>query len=445
MINFSKLDDAFSYLESFTNFEKLPPQSVRDFKLDRMEHLLSLTGDPHKAFRTYHLAGSKGKGSTAAFLTSILYRTGEPVGLYTSPHVSSYKERITFSGRQFEDGEYLKGINFLAGIIENLSPDAIAGQWEPTTFELLTLLAFIMFRNAELGRAVIETGIGGRLDATNVISPEAVCITPIELEHTDILGSSIEKIAREKAGIIKPRVPVFIGFQENSTAEKVLLENAREKNAPVYNCKDEIKELSADPWEKGTKIRILFRDGFSVTSGIRLLGDFQAENAALASLCARHVLGNQGLREGEIQERIHQGLQSAHIPGRMEIISRKPPIILDGAHTPASVKRLTTAFTSVYPGKCILIFGAVLGKDIKAMAEIIAPAFTHIIISRPGSFKKSDPGGIFEEFLKFNPETRLCVEPKEALDEALRISGNELPILAAGSFYMIGEIRKLLV
>ena len=444
MRTFTTVEEAFSFIESFTNFEKLPPSSVRDYKLHRMEYLLKKTGSPHNAFRSYHIAGSKGKGSTAAFLSSILSQTGETAGLYTSPHVSSYKERITRGGRQFGDREYIKTINYLTKMIDDLPSEGIAGDWEPTTFELLTLTAFCMFRDAGLSWAVIETGIGGRLDATNIISPETSLITPIEMEHKDILGDSIESITGEKAGIIKPGIPVFVGYQEHGEAEKILKHTAQKLNSPVYFLKEEITGLSAESGKRGTQISLRWKDGFTVQSTIRLLGDFQGENAALAAVCARHSLEKKGYSAQDMQRIIRAGLEDTNIPGRMEICREDPPIILDGAHTPASIKRLTASFTSAFPGERILIFGSVYGKDYRSMAEIIAPAFTKIIISRPGTFKKSDPRSVFNEFRRLNPSAELIPEPDAAVKKALYQSRGKVPILITGSFYMIGEIRKLL-
>ena len=431
---FSLLTDGFRYIESFTNLER-GDFSPRQLRLDRMHRLLDLFGNPQNAFRTIHVAGSKGKGSTSLFIASILSEAGNRTGLYTSPHVSSYRERFTLAGTFLPDELLLSCINDIERVLRSLDVEQLPGSAQPTTFELLTLLGFLAFRQAGCSFAVIETGIGGRLDATNTIIPEASVITAIELEHTEYLGNTLPEIAREKGGIIKDGVPVFIGLQ-NDEVREVLNNIALDRGSEIKFLHDELLSCVADTGLTGTETALTFRDGFSLKTKLRLLGDFQSENAALAALTV-HTL----FPRIEIGHYMN-GLSKAVLPGRMELISSEPPIIIDAAHTPASVRRILSSFRSLYPSGGILIFGSVIGKNPEQMAETLAGEFETIIISTPGYFKKSDPRAVYEVFKRKSTASRLIESPAKALEYALERSQGKIPILVTGSFYMIAEIRS---
>ncbi|MEW5814446.1 MAG: folylpolyglutamate synthase/dihydrofolate synthase family protein [Spirochaetota bacterium] len=413
-----------------------------------MVRLGGLFGHPETHFKTIHIAGSKGKGSTAAFIASIMESAGFKTGLYTSPHVTSYKERITLAGKELDESLYISLINLIYEKIGGLKTGDLAGDEGPTTFELLTILAFLTFREVGCEWAVIETGIGGRLDATNVIMPEASVLTPVEKEHTDILGVTLDSIALEKAGIIKKSTPVFCGYQY-PLVENIFKKTAAARSAPFYLLKEHIKSLNSTLSLEGTAIEISWHDGSSSKGLLLLNGDFQAENAALATLTTRYILSNCALSSAAsrtgINAIIEKGLDKTTLPGRMELILKQPPIILDGAHTPVSIGRLVKAFTSLFFIDSILIFGSVIGKDNESMADILAPVFHQIIISTPGTFKKSNVQAVYAAFLRRNPHTILEASPQKALEYAMELSDNIKPILVCGSFYMVAEIRKLLV
>jgi dihydrofolate synthase/folylpolyglutamate synthase len=311
------------------------------------------------------------------------------------------------------------------------------GHFAPTTFELYTLLAFLYFRDAGCEYAVIEVGIGGRLDATNVIIPRASVITPLDLEHTDVLGDTLEKIAEEKAGIIKPGVPVFVGLQPPA-AKEVFRQAGRERGSPVTFLDEEIRELTSRVYAGGTSFRLRLAENPAEDFRLSMLGEFQAENAALAFLTLRRTMP-------EIPISCYRdGFARTILPGRMEVRGVAPAIVLDGAHTPLAVTRLLSSFRAVFPGEAILLFGSVSGKKPREMAAILAPAFWRIIISTPGTFKESDPEEVAEIFRGFNPATVLEKDPARALKLAREESGGTRPVLVTGSFYMIGEIGRLL-
>ncbi len=434
---FTGPEDVFAWAEGFTNLEKGNlPLDKRSYRLDRMRLLLGLLGNPEHGLCTLHVAGTKGKGSTAALLASVLEAAGEKTGLYTSPHVASALERISVSGAPPEAGLFLAAASELRKKIEELQGSGLPGGFHPTTFELYTLLAFLAFRACGCVSAVVETGIGGRLDATNVVTPRASVITPLDLEHTEILGDTLSKIAFEKAGIIKEGVPAFIGFQPEE-AKRVFREAGKERGAPVFFLEEELEELSAVLSAEGTPFRVKLRGGPVECFRLSMLGKFQAENAALAYLTLRRT------RPDIRTEAYEDGFRRAALPGRMEVLRRAPALVVDGAHTPLAVRRLLESFRAVFPGDAVLIFGSVAGKRPREMAEILAPWFRRVIISTPGSFKESLPEELFRIFRGVNPETILEKEPAAALARAEEESAGRLPILVTGSFYMIAEIRRL--
>ena len=438
------INQAFLYIESFTNLERNIGPTMRPYRLDRMTALLDYFDHPEDGYSKIHVAGSKGKGSTAAFISRILEAGGFKTGLYLSPHVVSYRERITLAGVEMPDEVYIDQIVYMKDKIESMDPELLPGQSKPTTFELLTLLSFLIFKNMECKWAVIETGIGGRLDATNVIHPVAAVITPIELEHTEVLGTAIPQIAAEKAGIIKQDIPVFIGVQKRD-AKDMLVKTAAEKNAACFPLNEHLVDTHAEYGNHGTGIRLKWKDSTINTATLKMLGDFQIENAALACLVCRQLFKKIGISTTEANKLISEGLGRARLPGRMEVIQSNPDIILDGAHTPASVKRLCTSLARQYPQNRILLFGSVLGKNATSMAKLLAPHFESIIVSTPGTFKMSDPRSVYEQYKKYSKQVELKLDPSEALERALELAGNTIPILVTGSFYMVSEIRKLIV
>lgn len=434
----TSIAEAFWYLLEFVpdlGKWKISP-AERTYRLERMKLLLERFDNPHLAYQTFHIAGTKGKGSTAAFFASALDAAGYRTGLYTSPHVSDPGERISVSTPSAEDDILTDLVDQIRrNVIESSLSDSLPGSYQLTAFELVTLLAFLYFRATECQFAVIETGIGGKLDATNVVQPSACLLTPVELEHTDILGNTIESVAQEKSGIIKPGIPVFSGVQ-TPEVKTIFQEVSFSKTSPIIFLDEEIEKFSVSAGAAGTVCVLSLKGMAERTFRLRLLGEFQAENASLAYLALKHIFPRMDY------EIIEKGLEKAIIPGRMELIQTKPPVILDGAHTPLSIQGVFSSFRKIFPEKGILIFGSISGKRTEEMAGILAPGFREIIISTPGYFKKSNPDEVFKIFNKLNSNTILEKDPAGALQTALKASQNELPILVTGSFFMISEIRK---
>lgn len=436
------IEELFSFIESFTNLERTPGTSMRPYRLDRMGRLLELFDHPHRSSRVVHLAGSKGKGSTGAFTAKCLEAANYTVGLYTSPHVSSYKERITLAGREIEDEVFFDAYRELRLRIPDRTVPGLAGQPSPTTFELLTLLAFLAFRRIGCDWTVIETGIGGRLDATNLVDPEAVVITPIELEHTEVLGDTLDRIAWEKAGIIKPGAKTYIGYL-HPEAETVIVKRAEELGSPVTALGKELDAIEYLSVHPKTRVRYLMKDR-DETFDLGMDGAVQAENAALASLVCRDILKEAGFDDRRMLEALRTGLAGAHLPGRMEVVDGVPPVVLDAAHTPSSIRRLVDALVERYTSPRYLLFGSVTGKRHEEMAALLAPHFDRIVVSTPGTFKPSDPRQVHESFTRLHPRAELVADPEEALDRLLHADPTPTAVLVTGSFYMIAEARKVL-
>ncbi|MBL7005781.1 MAG: bifunctional folylpolyglutamate synthase/dihydrofolate synthase [Spirochaetia bacterium] len=445
-MKFTDVETAFSYFEAFTNLAKKTHYTVRTYRLDRMAALLDHFRHPEKSFKSIHIAGSKGKGSTGVFIRAGLSAKGYRTGLYVSPHVSTYRERFTIDGQFISDEILLETINFMTEHLETFSFSEEKGYINPTTFELLTLLSFLLFKETRCDWAVIETGLGGRLDATNVIQPELSVITSIELEHTAILGDTIEKIAKEKAGIIKYQTPVVLG-NLSDRAQKIIKQSAESLQAEIHTLEDEVVSIATKTFIHGEVSTIYWKNREPLQLFLKLRGNFQAENAALALLSLQAAGEN-------IDNNTIKALENAFIPGRMELLQENPPVFIDGAHTEQSIIKLFGSFRQVFPNReGILIFGAVLGKNHEIMADYSIKYFKKIIISTPGSFKESNPDALYSLFLRKKSELNLDCDiilekdPAVALNLAFKVNSesehDNSPILISGSFYMAAEVRNL--
>ena len=432
-MEFKTFDQVISYMESFTNLEKRTDKySNRTYRLDRMHALMEALGHPERCYRTIHVAGSKGKGSTASYIASGLQALGYVTGLYMSPHVSDYRERFTLCGRFVDDSVLVATGASLASMLEGFRFTDDIGDSEPTTFELYTAFAFLLFKNLNCQWAVIETGLGGRLDATNILLPEASVITPIELEHTEILGGTIELIATEKSKIIKANRPSFSAFQ-TPEALSVLSAEASSVSSPFYYLGDYVSSV--------TETSIVFNDGFTVSLELAMKGLVQMQNCALAIL----VLRTLGLYRSGVTE---SALEANRLPGRMELVQWKRPLYLDGAHTKNSMDSLIRTFRNIYPGRGgVCIFGAVSGKNHLAMAQSVLGAFDTVVVSRPGTFKKNDPKALYELLLSLKEPSQTVVlleDASSALAFCLEHCEEDQGVLCAGSFYLAGAIKEAL-
>ncbi len=434
---FRNLDEVFHYIESFTNLEKSGSLfNARTYRLDRMTLLLERFEQPQLSYRTIHIAGTKGKGSTATLLAHGLHAAGVRTGLYTSPHVSNYMERMEVLGHAPQVSTVLDLTEQIRIAVEGLPKATLEAMGPPNTFELLTLLAFCYFRETGCQYVVVETGIGGRLDATNLVNPELCLITPIELEHTDVLGDTLSAIAREKAGIFKAGKPVFSAPQQPEVKNE-LQQAAARAGCPIVFLDEQMRFFQARCSKHGTEVRFRLRDEQEVLYAIALIGEVQGENAALAHLAMRTCLPS-------VLPALAEGFAKARLPARMEVIRRDPPVVIDGAHTPRSVGKVLDTFTELFGTEGVLLFAAAAGKKISEMAEILAPAFKDVVVTTPGSFRQSDAAEVYRLFKDQNDSTTLVVDTARALAHARNLAGADRPLLITGSFYLAGTVRDIL-
>lgn len=433
-------EDVVRLMESFTNLEKnMNHFTTRTYRLDRMRALLDHLGHPERSFKSLHVAGSKGKGSTSSYLSSGLRALGFKTGLYLSPHVSDYRERWLIDGSFAPDEDLVRAGNELADGIKDFRFSDEWGESSPTTFELYTTFAYLLYRDTRCEWVVLETGLGGRLDATNTVDPEAAVLCPIELEHTKILGDTIEKIATEKSKIIAPRRPVFVGLVKKE-AMQVFKNEAEARQSPLFSLEDQLESIKATTTFQGEQAELHWKDGTQDQLLLSMNENVQAQNCALALMTLRHL----GLYD---ETKTIPALEKTRLPARFEKISDKPAIYLDGAHTVNSLKALLESYDALYPdeGGRVAIYGALLDKDHQHMCEVMEHSFDHIIVSTPGTWRKSDIAQIARIFQQQAPgkDIRLIPDNKEALETAKELAGTKGSILVCGSFYLCGAIRSL--
>lgn len=430
-------NEGFLWLQQFYNSEQKSTYNQNIYRLDRMKSLLAHFKNPHLTIPAIHIAGSKGKGSTAAYCASILAVYNFKVGLYTSPHICSYKERITCNNIFFPDEIYCSQIQK----IQKELPSFIKGQNSsipliPTLFELLTLLAFLVFNQANCDVAVIEVGLGGRLDATNCIVPLLSIITQIEKEHTAYLGNSLKKIATQKAGIIKESRP-FLLTKQKHVVTKTFIKTANRLSAPIYTTQEQLKKYNID-------LTLIKKWNLPVP------GEVQKENVKNAIAAATIFLPLLNCTINT--EKLKNAIEATRLKGRMEKISTNPNIWIDGAHTPLSFKNGTTTFKKLCETKkCALVFSALQDKAIKKMIKIALDNFDIIYFSSIDSFRKQEPKTLYQiasrirkQKALFNRHYRelklyLCHSSYEATTKA-KESGCD--IFVSGSFYLVSEVVK---
>jgi dihydrofolate synthase/folylpolyglutamate synthase len=398
-----------------------------DLKLERVAEALRLCGSPQQHFAAFHVAGTNGKGSTATFLHSMLSAAGYRTGLFTSPHLIDFCERIRLGKRWITEQEVIDGVAEIRTYVE---PAGIS----LTPFEMMTVLAFRSFARTGMDVAVVEVGLGGRLDATNVLLPVVSLITSIGLDHQAYLGNTESAIAREKGGIIKPGVPVVIG---NVTPEirDILCDIATEQGSPMYllNRNFAIQNSTKDhPCYTGVRWQIT-----DLQLGLR--GHFQYYNAA--SALAAVELGHQAFPVTVEQARL--GLRTARWPGRLEVVSQQPLVILDGAHNPQAVATLRAELPALVQGKRVkLLFAVMHDKDWRAMVPMLTQLAAEVVVTRVQQARAEDPAQLCLAFAPLCP-TRVVPDAKDACQQLLATAGPDDAILIAGSLFLVGEVYPL--
>lgn len=408
--------------------------------LQRIEKLLDALGNPQDGVAIVHIAGSNGKGSTAAMVASILTSAGYRVGLYTSPHLSSYTERFRINGGEIPLTQLEGLLAEISRVAKRLTQET--GREHPTEFEVLTAAALLYFNRRQVDLAVMEVGLGGRLDATNVITPLVSVITHIALEHTVVLGDTLALVAREKAGIIKPGVPVVSSHQDPEAAA-VITKVCRRQGAELTVVGRDIHRGQVSLDDQGIICNPRGRNWHYRNLRISLLGPHQAENAATA-LGAITILREKGFSLGE--ENVRSALGRLTWPARMEVLGSRPTFLLDVGHNPDGARVLEAAVRSHFSGRrIIMVFGVLADKDVKSMASILGPLCEMVILTRPDSPRALEPLAAVTLFQDLVPMIMVEEDIGLALVLARKHARPADLILVCGSFYMVGAAREYLV
>jgi dihydrofolate synthase/folylpolyglutamate synthase len=431
---------AVEYIFSFTDWERASAQTfaAANFDLRRVQSLLARLGNPHLGRRTIHIAGSKGKGSVAAMIASILQAAGYRSGLYTSPHLHNVRERIAVDGQPIGEDEFARLTEALAPQVAAENEDGRFGQL--TTFELLTALALLHFQDRDVQWQVLEVGMGGRLDATNVVDEKAVCvIAPISLEHTTVLGDTVEEIAAEKVAILRSGTTAVMAPQPHPAAAAVIRARAAELAVPLLEVSEaySVQRLSWDL--TGQRFR-LAGPRCSRELWLPLLGAHQLENAATA-VAAIDALGSGGVAVSE--QSIGEGLSRLSWPGRLEVLTDKPLIVVDGAHNGDSARRLRQALRDHFSfERAILVMGVSGGKTIADMAGELAPLTRLLIATRSQHPRAAEPEAVAAAFAAQGVASETCPTVAAALDRARALAGHNDLICVVGSLFVVAEARE---
>jgi dihydrofolate synthase / folylpolyglutamate synthase len=435
--------EALKYLDSFIDYEKIVSYKYRDAgNLIRVEALLDGLGNPQRNFKSIHIAGTKGKGSTCAFVYSILKESGRKAGLYTSPHLIDFKERIRISfpkDRNIDEAEVAALVARIKPFLDKFTKISKFGP--PSFFEVYTALAFLFFSIKKVDIAVVEVGMGGRLDATNVVNPFVAGITPISFDHTDKLGSTLEAITKEKCGIIKNNCLVVASLQD-AAVMNCIRGAAIYKNAGLYEVGKDIfyEPLTSDPEGQTFNVRGIFGDYTLLTTPI--LGRHQIVNAA----CAIGII--EALRSKGIiicSHDITNGIRNVNWPGRIQVMGRRPWIILDGAQNGASARALKETISNIFSYKeLILVFGVSSDKDIEAIGKYLFPMADKIFFTRSDTKRAAAPEALKKRFPDYVKKITLTFNVKEAVELARRQATPDDLILVTGSLFVVGEALEFL-
>jgi dihydrofolate synthase/folylpolyglutamate synthase len=411
-----------------------------------MENLLSCLGNPHNSVRSVHIAGTNGKGSTGAMLTSILKESGLKAGFYSSPHLVSFRERIRIGADLIPKKEICHLTGVVKSAVEKLEGDGFS---KPSFFEVYTALAFLYFALARVDFAIIEAGLGGRLDATNVISPVLSIITSVDIDHARLLGETRTAVAREKSGIIKDGVPVLTSSQAEDVL-KVIEKKCKETRSPLT----EIREINPDGLRRDSSCshdivflekKSISREGsrFSVYGreyscddlSISLLGEHQVLNAGIAAVAARFLRVEPSF--------VRSGLKQASWPGRLQLFRGKCPILLDGAHNPAAARTLAEAIKTLFRGyNVVLVFGVSSDKDIRGIGKELFPLANRVILTRANNPRAADSLSLKKELGNLGEGAKQTNSSADALRLALKESSEGNLVCVSGSLFLVGEVLQ---
>lgn len=441
--SFRTYEEAERYLAEFTDYERMAkgthyPDDL--FDLRRVEELLRRVGDPHRQLRGLHIAGTKGKGSTAMFADALLRAHGLLSGLYTSPHLVDKEERIQVQGEPLRKEEFLAWMNVLGPSLLALKDSALA----PTFFDIMTTVCFLHFRARGVDASVLEVGLGGRLDSTNVFLPDVCLITRLGMDHMEKLGNTLTSIAREKAGIVKKNVPV-VSLAQEPEAEAVLRDRCAQMEAPLYWVGEHI-QVEEDRKTGSRAFSVRTPKGAYPALELTVLGRHQRLNAAAAIAGVEMFLERSGRRPLE-PGRVRQALRQVRIPGRMDVLGTSPLLVVDGAHNPLSVDTVVQAVREELQFQDLhVVFACSRDKPIREMLALLAPRTRRWTLTWFDFPRIEDPETIRQWLDEIDPGAACTVtrSPEAALRDAFARSRPKDCILCCGSFYLVGEIFKRL-
>lgn len=428
-----KYNDAMKYITEVGNFGS-------NYGLERTEKLLEFLGNPHKKLKLIHIAGTNGKGSTTSMITKLLRGKGFKVGMYTSPFLEEFEERIQIDGENIPK-ETLG--NLMDDIKVAVDKVIECGYNHPTEFEIITCLMFYYFHKENVDFGVIEVGLGGRLDSTNVIEPILTIITSISLDHVNILGNTLGEIAGEKAGILKKNTPLIL-YPQKEEANKVIVEKAEKLGIKIYRVKEEdCKLVKVIKGENPAQLIEVKGEKDTYKVELPLLGEHQILNCALA-IKGFETLSHLGYFKFE-KEEVNRYLRDVKWIGRLEVMNKSPLVVIDGAHNIDGIKRLKENVEKYFEYKNLhLIIGILADKQVGEMIETIAPQAFKIYTLSPHSERAELSEDLKNEVLKVNKNVESFEDYEEALNIALENADKDDLILVTGSLYMIGDMRKII-
>ena len=432
-------EDAVHYLDSFINYEKEHSFEYPEaFKLDRMRALAKEFGNPQNAYESVIIAGSKGKGSTAAFLSSILRMENWRVGLYTSPHLNDVRERIRVNGLCVTESRVAE----FAARLKKTQEDYAWKKDPPTYFEMLTVLAFLTFKEMKTHVAVLEVGLGGLYDSTNIAPSKVAGLTPVSLEHTDKLGKTVSKIAVQKCGIIKGH-EIVVSAPQVPAVQSVIESTVREREAELFSVGKDIRiqERAFDEDSQHMDVRTPWGNFYDLE--IRLRGRHQMENAAQAVGLAKALEKKTRLTVSE--SAIRQGLVDTRWPGRLEKIAERPTVVLDGAHNVDSIQKMLEGLKRHFKfSGLIVVFGVSSDKDVEGMLRELAKETSRFVFTEC-RHPRAVPVRVLAQSLPENAARQVHQEPSSvaALEKARSLAGPEELVLVTGSLFLVGEVRGL--
>jgi len=444
---FATYEEAMAFLFRMVDYEKISSHkySLADFDLSRTEALLASVGDPHRRLRTVHVAGTKGKGSTATAARALLSAAGFRTGLFTSPHLVHLEERVTVDGRMIPRDEVRRLLGMLRPYTERVRRESPRDS--PTFFELVTSMAFCYFAEAATDYAVVEVGMGGRLDSTNVLHPLVAVITRVDYDHVRRLGPTLADIAREKAGIVKPGVPVVSAAQAPEVM-CVIERTCADRGAPLHalGWDFEVADVQASFTGGGAECRFALHTPRATYRDLRvpLAGRHQAENAAVAVRAVELHSEREGWRIEA--DTVRRALAQMRIPGRIEIFPGPPLTILDGAHNPAAMRALRETIAEGLPDRrVIVVFAVAADKQVDEILREMAPFAERVIFTRSESPRALAPQALVARFGRVSKAEAEAIEPAaEALARARHLAHEDGVVCITGSLYLAGLLRPVL-